>query len=328
MPDAGVGAPSADGKPTSETKATVTHEGKVETEEKPGPKPLGGDPNAVAAAVGKGMAAAGGAGGKDVQDVNIKGATMPVPMRQLGTSETRIEGSVQATAAGGAPLPVEDTAPIKTVNVANSPLRVAFNAITTMLTIFAAPFGIGMGLGVGFMSAFAKGGDVPDDMIAKIHGGELIVDQSTHTAFKHLVKNLKDGPAAALFRPDGAATVARGSGPAAEAEGLGGESRATVGGSIDAAAPARRIAVSGPDLRLATQSVIEAVGVRADAARAERETEGAARAAAPIIIDRHVTIQATDAPSFRRLLEDEGGDVIFSIVDRKASHHEQGRRNP
>src|SRR5262249_9077930 len=153
-------------------------EGKVEHEHKggAGATPLGGAVHG--AALQTGTKSGGG-----TQDVHIKSSAATISTRQQGVGQTSIHGPAVVTGDGGGAVETEasSNAP-KNVNVMTSPLRVAFSAITTMITVFAAPFGIGMGIGVGFMAAFAKGGEIPDDMIAKVHGGELMVDQTTHTA--------------------------------------------------------------------------------------------------------------------------------------------------
>jgi hypothetical protein len=117
----------------------------------------------------------GGPGGRGIQSVRIVGSSATLSTKsQGGTISTTAEQPVQTTPVGGV-MPVQDTQQIKQVMIMNQPLRVAFSAITSMFTVYGAPFGVGISAGIGFMSAFAKGGDVPEDMIAKLHAKEMVL---------------------------------------------------------------------------------------------------------------------------------------------------------
>lgn len=328
-PDAAAAPPLEAGKDDKDGKAagtgkaegTLKHEGTVEHKM----APLGG--SSAAAMLGAGHALGGGGGGGrgggGPVEVHVKSSSATLTTRAHGITQTSIHGPVEASGPSGGALPTEDqaTGP-KSVTVTNAPLRVAFSAITTMITVFAAPLGIGMGIGVGFMAAFGKGGDVPEDMLAKLHANEMVLPPDLAQGLRNLIRLPADTAIGAIFRGrgDGDASGARG-----DVGGLlnGGAPRVTDGASsLMHAALGRDVQIGGPDIRI-MRPALERI-----AAGAER---GAAAATNPTPEVHHhydnrvVEVHTMDARSFREKLEHEGGDVIFKVVDRHVSHNENRR---
>jgi hypothetical protein len=91
--------------------------------------------------------------------------------------------------------PVEQQGGPKPVTVANK-VPVSFNAVQTMASVTMStdikPFGVGAGIafGVGFgsINAFKGGGDVPEDMLAKLHNREMVLPVDIAEPFRAAIR--------------------------------------------------------------------------------------------------------------------------------------------
>ena len=137
-----------------------------------------GGPSAAAVTAAVPFSGGGGGGGGKVQNVKIVGATATVPTKAKGgTVEATIGAPVQTTPADGV-TPVQQQG-VQQVAVINPKIPVSFNAIQTgvAISISSAPLGIGgiLTTSFGMLNAFARGGDVPEDMWARLKVNEMVL---------------------------------------------------------------------------------------------------------------------------------------------------------
>jgi hypothetical protein len=135
-----------------------------------------------------------GGGGAKTQDVRVVAATPTLNTKVQGNVSTSITKAVETMPVGGV-TPVEQQGGPKPVTVANK-VPVSFNAVQTMASVTMStdikPFGVGAGIafGVGFgsINAFKGGGDVPEDMLAKLHNREMVLPVDIAEPFRAAIR--------------------------------------------------------------------------------------------------------------------------------------------
>jgi hypothetical protein len=166
--------------------ASVEHKGTVEHKHE-AKSPAGFAPNQTVTGF------AGGGGSGKVQDVKIVASTPTLATKEHG-GEINVPKPIQTLPAGGTPTPVQGTG-TQQVQVVNQ-VPVTFSATTTAIglatAISLAPLGIGtivtVGATFGTINAFLKGGEVPEDMLAKVHEKEIVLDRGLAQGFRQIIE--------------------------------------------------------------------------------------------------------------------------------------------